>query len=92
MWERVNSSFVFIRGALSCVQEELCGTKDHASRIIKEQGTEITDCSQLLSQLADQMASILDGLKMKAGMQVCCYLHILNPFPHTANLKNMENT
>ena len=51
-------------------QEELSGTREHASRLLKEQGNEMADCSTVIGQLTDHMASVLTSLNQKAGIQV----------------------
>ena len=52
------------------MREELSGTREHASRLLKEQGTEMADCSALIGELTDHMTSVLSNLSQKAGIQV----------------------
>ena len=58
------------RETLKYTQEELSGTREHASRLLKEQGNEMADCSTVIGQLTDHMASVLTSLSQKAGIQV----------------------
>ena len=61
---------VICRETLKYTQEELSGTREHASRLLKEQGTEMADCSTVIGQLTDHMTSVLTNLIQKAGIQV----------------------
>ena len=58
------------RENLRFTKEELLGTRDHASRMLKEQGTEMANCSAVIGELTDHMTTVLSGLNKKAGIQV----------------------
>ena len=58
------------RENLRFTKEELLGTRDHASRLLKEQGTEMANCSAVIGELTDHMTTVLSGLNKKAGIQV----------------------
>ena len=58
------------RGSLESTQEELTGTKHHATRMLKQQGTEIADCSTAIGELTDHMTSVLANLNKRAGKHV----------------------
>ena len=62
--------FLSFRETLKYKQEELTGTRDHASRLLKEQGTEMANCSAVIGELTDDMTSIIMSLNKKAGIQV----------------------
>lgn len=52
-------------------EEELSVTKEHASRLILQQGAEIRDCSMAVQDLGGRMDYILSMLRNKVGLQVC---------------------
>ncbi|XP_060583376.1 uncharacterized protein LOC132739642 [Ruditapes philippinarum] len=57
------------RAILKSTQEELTGTQDYASKVMKKQGTEIADCSSAIDELLENMTGVLANLSRRAGIE-----------------------
>lgn len=80
-----NFKHLLYRETIQSNAYELSETKSHASRMLHEQGEEITECSQSTSVLAQKMDNVLQELRRKVGISTqqvsTIIIHRLGQYP-----------